>query len=74
MLEVWFVLKLMNVLSEGCYYLKHAEIEDFVRHLEDVEVEENTDGLTYLVVRNTVSSFSMHFCFISLFCSVENKD
>ena len=48
LLEVRFVLKLVNVLSEGCYYLKHAEIEDFVRYLEDVEVEEDTDGLTYL--------------------------
>ena len=38
----------MKLLSEGCYYLKYAEIEDFIKYLEDAEVEEDSDGLTYL--------------------------
>ena len=28
--------------------LLYAEIEDFVKYLEDAEVEEDSDGLTYL--------------------------
>lgn len=47
-LEVLFILRLMKLLSEGCYYLKYAEIEDFIKYLEDAEVEEDSDGLTYL--------------------------
>ena len=47
-LEVKLVLKFMKFLSEGCYYLKYAEIEDFVKYLKDAEVEEDSDGLTYL--------------------------
>jgi len=48
LLEVAFVLKLVKMLSEGCYYLRYAEVEDFVKYLKEVEVEENSDGLTYL--------------------------
>lgn len=47
-LEVLFVLRLMKLLSEGCYHFRFAEIEDFVKYLEDAEVEEDSDGLTYL--------------------------
>jgi hypothetical protein len=46
-LEVGLVLKLIGLLSEGCYYLKYAEIDDLEKNLTSKEVTEETDGLVY---------------------------
>ena len=53
-LEVRTTLKSIESLSEGYYPLKYADLDDFVRHLHVIIVEEETDGLVY---RKTIVGF-----------------
>jgi len=45
--EVLFVLRMIRILAEGCYYFRHASSEDFEKYIGVEEVEEEFDGLVY---------------------------
>ena len=45
--EIWFVLKLIGILAEGCYYLRYASSEDFEKCIKVRDAEEEFDGLVY---------------------------
>ena len=72
-IEVKIVLKLIEMLSVGTYYLKYATIEDFIKYLENIEViEDETDDLIYRemiigVYKGRIVELHLWSCGISIF-------